>query len=254
MPDAGPDDRLLVTRQGVRTAFIVSGVGMVAILVAILILATARPQGQFEALDDAQYETTLATATEDLDGFERVGEDRARLDIEHAMALVAERGVDLELYALDTPLPTDAAPADGAADAAAQAAAVDGEAVYATVCASCHQASGAGVPGAFPPLNGGHAAALATADGGRGYLVRSLLYGLQGEIVVDGMTYAGAMPAWSTLSDAEVAAVLNYVTSAWDNADALDATFEPFTPDEVAAAQGEGLAATDVVELRPTLD
>lgn len=253
MPDAGPDDRLLVTRQGVRTAFIVSGVGMVAIIVAILILATARPQGQFEVLDDGQYERTLATATEDLEGFERVGEDRARLDIEHAMALVAERGVDLELYALDTPLPSDAG-GDATDDAAAQAAAVDGEAVYASVCASCHQASGAGVPGAFPPLNGGHAAALATADGGRGYLVRSLLYGLQGQIVVDGMTYAGAMPAWSTLSDAEVAAVLNYVTSAWDNADALDATFEPFTADEVAAAQGEGLAATDVVELRPTLD
>ncbi len=253
MPDAGNDDRMLVTRRGVRNAFIATGVGMVAVIVAILILATARPQGQFEALDDTQYETTLATATEDLEGFERVGDDRARLDIEHAMALVAERGVDLELYALDTPLP-DAAADAAADDATAQAAAVDGEAVYASVCASCHQASGAGVPGAFPPLNGGHAAALANAEGGRAYLVRSLLYGLQGQIVVDGMTYAGAMPAWSTLSDAEVAAVLNYVTNAWDNAGALDATFEPFTPDEVAAAQGEGLAATDVLELRPTLD
>ena len=251
MPDAGNDDRMLVSRRGVRNAFIATGVGMVALIVTILILATARPQGQFEALDDSQYETTLATATEDLEGFERIGDDRARLDIEYAMALVAERGVDLALYAPDTPLPDAAATGD---DVAAEAASVDGEAVYATVCASCHQASGAGVPGAFPPLNGGHAAALANAEGGRAYLVRSLLYGLQGQIVVDGMTYAGAMPAWSTLSDAEVAAVLNYVTNAWDNADALDATFEPFTPDEVAAAQGEGLAATDVLELRPTLD
>ena len=56
-----------------------------------------------------------------------------------------------------------------------------GEGVFTTNCASCHQASGEGVAGAFPPLVG-HASELAVAEGGHEYLENLLLYGLQGEI------------------------------------------------------------------------
>ena len=128
----------------------------------------------------------------------------------------------------------------------------DGEAVYAANCVACHQATGQGVPGAFPPLAGGHAAELASADGGRDYLIHALLYGVQGPIEVAGATYNGLMPAWQQLSDAQIAAVLNYVTTAWDNAEVLADDVAPFAADEIAAARGGDLVGgADVLERRP---
>jgi mono/diheme cytochrome c family protein len=262
MPEG--ENRLLFSEEQIRTAFVASGVGMVALLVFVLILATSQPQGSYQVADDDQYQAGLRAAAENLDGYELVGEERARIDIEHAMELVVERGVDLPLAALGGPAPAasaaaeaetapDEAPADGAAaQAADQATAeVDGQAVYAANCASCHQAGGQGIPGAFPPLAGGHAADLVRADGGREYLIYGLLYGVQGQIEVAGQTYNGLMPAWAQLSDAEIAAVLSYVIRAWDNAQALEAEVPDVTADEIAAARGEGLTSSEVLDLRP---
>ena len=120
--------------------------------------------------------------------------------------------------------------------------------MYAANCISCHQANGQGIPGAFPPLAGGHAADLVQAEGGRSYLLHALVYGVQGQIVVAGQTYNGLMPAWPQLSDAEIAAVLSYVIRAWDNGAALDAGVADFTPDEVAAVRGKDLASTAVLQ------
>jgi mono/diheme cytochrome c family protein len=266
MPEG--ENRLLFDAGQIRTAFVASAVGMVGLLVAVLLLATSRPQGSLQPADDSQYRATLLTAAENLEGYELVGEDRARIDIGHAIELVAERGVDLPLAAIGGPAPAAAAPPDDAAPAqdaaaagdggdaapAAQAdTAADGEAVYAANCAACHQATGQGIPGAFPPLAGGHAAELAGADGGRDYLIHALLYGVQGPIEVSGATYNGLMPAWQQLSDAQLAAVLNYVTTAWDNADVLADDVAPFTADDVAAARGEGLTGAAVLEKRPDL-
>ena len=121
-----------------------------------------------------------------------------------------------------------------------------GEGVYATNCASCHQADGQGVPGAFPPL-AGHAAALLEAD--RTYLPKVLLYGLEGEVTVGGNSYNGQMPAWSQLSDDEIAGTLNYILSAWDEG----AAPEPYTAEEIAPFRDEPLSAEDVYALRQTL-
>lgn len=121
--------------------------------------------------------------------------------------------------------------------------AVDGSRVYATNCAACHGPAAAGIPGAFPPL-AGHAADIAARDGGREFLVAAMLYGLMGPIVVDGVSYNGVMPAWGQLSDADIAAVLDHVVGLGGPA------AEPFTPDEVAAQRGRGLAAADVLAIR----
>jgi mono/diheme cytochrome c family protein len=139
----------------------------------------------------------------------------------------------------------------------AQAAAWDrarGESVYSANCASCHQGNGQGIPGAFPPLAGGHAPDLLVPDGGRTYLIDVLLYGLQGQIEVEGQSYNGVMPAWAYLSDDDLAAVINHVLHAWDNADALPDGFSPFVPDEIADQRGQGLAGSDVLDLRGELD
>ena len=94
----------------------------------------------------------------------------------------------------------------------ASADSVDGSVVYAAQCAACHQASGMGLSGVFPPLVG---ADWVLENDER--LVQILLHGIQGELVVNGMTYNGVMPAFSQLSDGDLAAVLTYIRQDWGN-------------------------------------
>ena len=68
-----------------------------------------------------------------------------------------------------------------------------GSSVYAANCAACHQAGGTGIAGAFPPL-AGHVPDLLNHADGRNYVAKVLLFGLEGEISVNGNNFAGAMP------------------------------------------------------------
>lgn len=151
----------------------------------------------------------------------------------------------------------DATPAADAPDAiAAEAPGVAvfdvelGASTYAQ-CMGCHQPTGTGVPGAFPPL-AGHAADLYRAEGGREYLIDVILYGLQGAIEVGGTTYNGIMPAFPSLSDEAIAAVLNHTLTEWGNADAIG-TIEYITAAEVTAQRGRDLTRDDVLALRQAL-
>lgn len=240
----------LFTAGEIRAAFIASAVGMAALLVLILLLASSRPQGALQAADDDQFRATVAAAAEDLEGYELVGSDRARIDVDHAIELVVERGVDLSITELGAET-VATAPADaGAEDDGAEAGPtdVDGSAVFAANCAACHQGGGQGIPGAFPPL-AGNAQNLLEADGGREYLIDAVVHGVQGAIEVDGQTYNGVMPAWPQLSDAEIAAVLNHVVTSWGNE--LPGDQDAFAPDEVAESRAEEIAATEVAASRP---
>jgi mono/diheme cytochrome c family protein len=88
-----------------------------------------------------------------------------------------------------------------------------GEQVYTTVCVSCHQATGLGVAGAFPPLVGSE-----WVSGSPKILAAAVVHGLSGPIEVKGAPYNGAMPPWgATLSDDDIANVLTYIRSAWGN-------------------------------------
>jgi len=98
---------------------------------------------------------------------------------------------------------------------AAAAAAPVGANVFAQNCASCHGAEGKGTPGSFPPLAGNP---FVTGDPNK--VTAAVLHGMKGPIVVNGVSFSGAipMPAWSSkLSPAEVAAVVTYIRSAWGN-------------------------------------
>src|SRR5882757_6827499 len=68
-----------------------------------------------------------------------------------------------------------------------------GARVFDASCGVCHQPNGLGVPGAFPPL-AGHVAESFAQRKGRDYLVRLVLFGLEGPIVVKGNTFEGTMP------------------------------------------------------------
>jgi mono/diheme cytochrome c family protein len=92
------------------------------------------------------------------------------------------------------------------------AAAVDGKQIYGAKCVACHQASGMGVAGVFPPLAGAE-----WVLGDEKVLTSILLHGVNGELVVKGTTYNGAMPAFGTLPDEEIAAVLTHIRSEWGN-------------------------------------
>ncbi len=89
---------------------------------------------------------------------------------------------------------------------------VDGATVYAGNCVACHQGTGLGIAGAFPPLAG---SGWVLAD--PPLVAQILLHGIQGEIEVLGTTYNGVMPAFPQLSDAELAAVETYIRTEWGN-------------------------------------
>ncbi len=98
---------------------------------------------------------------------------------------------------------------------------VDGAALYASMCAACHQAKGQGLPGVFPPLAGSE-----RALGKASTPIAIVLHGLSGELTAQGKTYNGAMPAFGgQLSDAQLAAVLTHIRSSWGNsAEAVQAS------------------------------
>jgi len=80
------------------------------------------------------------------------------------------------------------------------------------VCGACHQATGAGLPGAFPPLAGSD---YLNKDVNRA--IKTVLNGLTGEVVVNGKKFNSVMPSQKALSDQDIADVLTYVYSSWGN-------------------------------------
>ena len=87
------------------------------------------------------------------------------------------------------------------------------QALYSTYCAACHQANGEGLAGVFPPLKG--SAVVNRADATKHIDV--VLAGLQGARV-SGVTYQNPMPAFAaTLSDADIATIIDYERGAWGN-------------------------------------
>ncbi|MCB0758807.1 MAG: cbb3-type cytochrome c oxidase subunit II [Flavobacteriales bacterium] len=137
------------------------------------------------------------------------------------VVVATERAKDLVAYMLSlkqAPLSEGVAPeafiaspgADGKRSAATaeSGAAVDGAAIFSSVCSACHQPDGKGLPGAFPPLAG--------AD-----LVNEKDPLKMVDIVLggyDALPNYGAMPSQaSLLNDEEIAAVINYVRSNFGN-------------------------------------
>jgi cytochrome c oxidase subunit 2 len=117
-----------------------------------------------------------------------------------------------------------AAPAGAAPASAAPAANMKlddlkakGEKVYAANCIACHQATGKGMPPAFPALDGSK-----VATGPKAAHVATVLKGRPGT----------AMASWAHLSDEEIASVITYERNSWGNK-----TGDAIQPAEIAAAR-----------------
>ncbi len=98
--------------------------------------------------------------------------------------------------------------------------------VYATNCVVCHKEDGTGMPGVYPPIVGSE-----WVQGDEGRLIRLLLDGMVGPVVVKGETYNNAMTPFHFLKDEEIAAVLTFVRSNFGN------EAGPVTADQVAAVR-----------------
>ncbi len=86
-----------------------------------------------------------------------------------------------------------------------------GKEVYETQCVTCHMDHGQGIESVYPPLAKSD---YLMADKKRSIV--QVLYGVSGEIKVNGVTYDGAMSGFD-LNDQEVSDVLNYVRNSFGN-------------------------------------
>lgn len=142
-------------------------------------------------------------------------------------------------------VPTVTEEADEMAAATVLDPVTEGARIYAGTCQSCHQADGAGLSGAFPPIVGSE-----WVTGDPETLVRIIVHGVQGPIRVAGEDFDGVMPGWGDeLTDEEIAAVATYIRQ-WDINDASPvdaetvegvreadaARTEPWTMDDLEAA------------------
>jgi mono/diheme cytochrome c family protein len=91
-----------------------------------------------------------------------------------------------------------------------------GAKIYSAQCAACHQATGLGIAGAFPPVAGSE-----WVTDHQESLARILINGLNGPIIVAGKQYNGNMPAFGpnglNLKPLEIAGVLTYIRQSWGN-------------------------------------
>lgn len=95
-----------------------------------------------------------------------------------------------------------------------------GKSQFNAVCITCHQATGQGVPGIYPPLAGSE-----WVNGPADRVIRIVLYGLKGDVHVEGHVFnTAAMPVFGQVngsaynwSDQKIAAVLTYVRQEWGN-------------------------------------
>lgn len=89
-----------------------------------------------------------------------------------------------------------------------------GKRTFQNTCQACHQETGLGLPGLYPPLAGSDW--VQASDPSR--IIRIVLDGLHGPVLVKGETFNNIMVPWrGALSDQQMAAVLTYVRQAWGN-------------------------------------
>jgi mono/diheme cytochrome c family protein len=102
-----------------------------------------------------------------------------------------------------------------------------GRRLFTTICSACHQPTGQGIPGRFPPLAGSD---FLNADKHRA--IKVVVNGLQGEVVVNGQQFNNAMPQFP-LTDQDIAGALTFVYNSFGNSG------KEVTPDEVRAVRSE---------------
>jgi len=99
-----------------------------------------------------------------------------------------------------------------------------GKIIYMQTCIACHQPTGLGVPGAFPPLAGTE-----YTQGPARRMIAMTLRGVNPPLKVKDMTYVVPMPPLPTqfpilADDSKLADVINYVRNSFGNKDETGVT------------------------------
>jgi nitrite reductase (NO-forming) len=106
-----------------------------------------------------------------------------------------------------------------------KASAERGKEIYLRNCISCHMEQGEGLEGIFPPLAKSD---YMLADKKRA--IQQTLYGVTGEMTVNGKSYNGEMNAFD-LTDEQTSDLMNYVFNSFENKGGV------ITPADVKAAR-----------------
>ncbi|MFV0337619.1 MAG: c-type cytochrome [Chthoniobacterales bacterium] len=131
-----------------------------------------------------------------------------------------------------------------------------GKRVFTQNCLVCHQATGQGVAGQFPPLADSEWVLANAAWHGDNHIVKIVLNGLHGPITVEGKAFNNAMTPWKdVLNDQQIASVLTYIRNEWGNeAPAITEAFvadvrarngdraEPWTEEELKSVEKVSVA------------
>jgi cytochrome c551 len=89
---------------------------------------------------------------------------------------------------------------------------IDGQVLYKTHCANCHQENGQGLAGLYPPISGSD-----FLKKNKDLVLCSMRNGLKDTIVVNGKTYRQPMPANTQLQALDVAEIGTYIYNEWGN-------------------------------------
>lgn len=111
----------------------------------------------------------------------------------------------------------------------AKPALAGGAVIYSNYCTSCHKNDGGGLAGVFPPLKGTQ-----EVLGDKNRLIKIILNGLSGPLIIKGRKYDQQMPGFDFLSDQEIALVATYVRTHFGN------SAGNITGADVAKARGSG--------------
>ena len=87
-----------------------------------------------------------------------------------------------------------------------------GHNLYDVHCGNCHMENGTGLRHLIPPLAG--------SDWLRDNpeaVVKGIVYGMEGPIVVNGVTYDQPMPGNKELTEFQIVNIVNYINQAWGN-------------------------------------
>jgi len=185
----------------------------------------------FDEIDEPEYTDIEVTTVEDDDSTRYI---RPSLRANRLVAYLQSLKQDYELPEVafvELPEDEDAVTEDIAVDTTVASTAVPtwlqqqmdaGKEVYMKaaagggMCFTCHQPNGEGLAGQFPPLAGSD-----WVLGDKERLIKISMYGLMGEIEVNGVKYNNVMappgiPPGS-LTDDQIANVLTYIRNDWGN-------------------------------------
>ena len=118
-----------------------------------------------------------------------------------------------------------------------------GKAIFAGLCAACHQPTGTGLDGLAPPL--------VDSDwllGKSDIPIKIVLHGVGGPLVVGGRTWRLEMPPLPILDDEQIAGILTYLRREWEH------NASPVSPADVAKVRDDNAKRTKAwtaEELKP---